>query len=146
MKPVSVARSMRYVLTAGPLAGASHVSVTSVALEGNAPKLETELAKLELAKRNIGNRGLSVQDMIAELSQIESRTEEINSELATAEIGHWADVPTGETYAAKWTASDDAGKREMLKDLRVTFGFQANGELITIVRRSDEDWFQIHES
>lgn len=33
----------------------------------------------------------------------------------------WLPMPTGETYADKWTAADDAGKREMLKEWRVTF-------------------------
>ena len=45
----------------------------------------------------------------------------------------WESVDTGETYASKWNAADEAGKRDILKETRIYAGKNERGEAYVII-------------
>jgi hypothetical protein len=50
----------------------------------------------------------------------------------------WKWEATGETYASKWAASDFAGRREMLKDMKIRAAKNEHGKVYVIIEAPDE--------
>jgi hypothetical protein len=80
---------------------------------------EVELKEIGLALRDLPTRDLSEDDEDAERARLRSERARVAALPATAD--EWVPVELDETYAQRWTGSDLAGKRKMLKTTRVSF-------------------------
>jgi hypothetical protein len=86
---------------------------------------DAEIAKIRLKLRDLPTRNLSEDEEDAERARL--RTEKRRLESLPTTAPDWKPVIVTDdqgnpvTYAAKWDSSDLAGKREMLKEMRITF-------------------------
>jgi DNA invertase Pin-like site-specific DNA recombinase len=94
---------------------------------GEQSEIEAERDKILLKLRDLPTRGLSDDDEDAERERLRAERRNLESRLKTAKPDRWEKTLVEKapgiplTEADRWNAADLAGKREILKDWRITF-------------------------
>lgn len=79
---------------------------------------DAEIADVDYRISQLSPEGLTRAEFLAKQNELWDEKERLQTLPHVDDDWKWVD--TGETYAGKWAASDDDGKREMLKEMHVT--------------------------
>jgi DNA invertase Pin-like site-specific DNA recombinase len=87
---------------------------------------DVQIEAIRLKIRDLGAADLGDDEYDARLAGLRSERDELRGLESTPD--RWETRATSVTYAQQWTASDLAGRREMLSLTRVTFSWDGEGE------------------
>ena len=102
---------------------------------GGESQIQAEIDKIRLKLRDLPTRDLSEDDEDAERAMLRAERRKWEEKLKNAKPDRWEkelvlkDDGTPLTEADRWKDADPAGKRNILKDLRITFAW--TGEIVT---------------
>jgi hypothetical protein len=96
---------------------------------GEATQIQAEIDRIRLNLRDLPTKGLSDDDEDAERERLRSERRELESQIADAKPDRWEkgvvlkDNGQPLTEAERWENADLDGRRQILKDYRVTFAW-----------------------
>ena len=90
-----------------------------------------EIADVDYRISQLSPEGLTRAEYLAKQNELWDEKEVLENMPDVPD--DWESVDTGETYASKWNAADEAGKRDILKETRIYAGKNERGEAYVII-------------
>jgi hypothetical protein len=97
---------------------------------------DAQIADVNFRITQLNPEAMTDDEYDAALAALRAERDKYREMPAVADDWKWE--ATGETYASKWTASDFAGRREMLKDMKIRAAKNEHGKVYVIIEAPDE--------